>query len=186
MRVCDAHAHIGTEQERRARVKREIATMICATDPENAAQAAAICREEPLFTLTCGLHPWKADRYSVREMEKWFEVCPLIGEIGMDSIWCSVPAEAQRKAFRRQLAIAQEMKKPVVLHTKGCEEEIARILAEYDVRSVVHWYSCNEHLDRYLDMDCMFTVGPDAQMNPAVQAVVQKRISGGCSRRRMV
>lgn len=174
MKLCDAHAHTGTPEEIRARAEQGIASAICGTDPENAEKAARICSQEPLFTLNCGLHPWKTDRYSVRDMEPWLERCPVIGEIGMDSVWCSVPADVQKRAFRRQLAIAQEMGKRVVLHTKGCEEEIARILAEYDVRAVVHWYSCAEHLDRYLDLDCMFTVGPDAAVNPAVGNVVRR------------
>ena len=38
------------------------------------------------------------------------------------------------------------MGKRVLLHTKGCEEEIARLVSERHVPCVVHWYSCMEHL----------------------------------------
>ena len=54
----------------------------------------------------------------------------MVGEIGMDSVWCQVPLPIQERVFREQLAMACSLKKPVVLHTKGQEKAIASILKE--------------------------------------------------------
>ena len=111
-------------------------------------------------------------------MEPWLAKCRVIGEIGLDSVWCDVPAADQRPVFIRQLDIAREMDKRVLLHTKGCEEEIARLVAERDVPCVVHWYSCMEHLERYLDLDSYFTVGPGVFNDPAVREVARRAPKG--------
>ena len=89
-----------------------------------------------------------------------------------------MPAADQRPAFVRQLDIAREMGKRVLLHTKGCEEEIARLVSERRVPCVVHWYSCMEHLERYLDMDSYFTIGPGVFNDPAVREVARRAPKG--------
>ena len=176
--ICDAHAHIGDEAEIAARHAQRVHTALCATDPENAKAVEDLCLKEPLFTAHYGLHPWKAARFSVREMEPWLAKCRVIGEIGLDSVWCDVPAADQRPVFIRQLDIAREMGKRVLLHTKGCEEEIARLVSERRVPCVVHWYSCMEHLERYLDMDSWFTIGPGVFNDPAVREVARRAPEG--------
>ena len=48
----------------------------------------------------------------------------IIGEIGMDSVWCDVDLEIQKEVFEKQLQLAKEWDKPVILHTKGQEKTI--------------------------------------------------------------
>ena len=90
--LCDAHAHPGNGAETAARRAQGIRTALCGTDPENARLVEEMCAREALFTPTYGLHPWKTARFTVREMEPWLEKCRVIGEIGLDSVWCDVPA----------------------------------------------------------------------------------------------
>ena len=176
--ICDAHAHLGSGAETVARRAQGVRTALCGTDPENACLVADACAQEALFAPTYGLHPWKTARFDVREMEPWLAKCRVIGEIGLDSVWCDVPACDQRPAFARQLDIAREMDKRVLLHTKGCEAEIARMVAARNVPCVVHWYSCAQHLERYLDLDSYFTIGPDIFTNPAVREVARRAPRG--------
>lgn len=74
---------------------------------------------EKVLIPACGLHPWYSDKWEPEEMFSLMEKVPVIGEIGMDSVWCDVPLDRQRKALEKQLQFACEIKKPVVLHTKG-------------------------------------------------------------------
>lgn len=195
MILCDAHAHLGKDAEWEERVRREILSLVCAARPEEArglfsrleglpeAAEGARCpgssRREPgakgAVLPTAGLHPWYADQYMVRDMEPYIRRCPVVGEIGMDSVWCQVPLMIQEQAFREQLEMACTLKKPVILHTKGQEKAIAAILKEYPNRYLVHWYSCEKYLEEYLSLDCFFSVGPDVWWNPAV-AQTAKRI----------
>ena len=43
---------------------------------------------------------------------------------------------------------------------------------------MVHWYSCMEHLERYLDMDSYFTIGPGVFNDPAVREVARRAPKG--------
>ncbi|HHU16914.1 MAG TPA: TatD family hydrolase, partial [Clostridiales bacterium] len=120
-----------------------------------------------------GLHPWYADQYDLKDMMTYLINCSVIGEIGMDSVWCNTDLDTQQRVFIAQLDIAQQIGCPVMLHTKGMEKEIGEIIANYTMPVIVHWYSSLEHLGLYLKRDCYFTVGPDVSKNEAVQQAVK-------------
>lgn len=161
--LIDAHAHLDV-------VRPNIVTVLCGTDPVSAEQVLEKCCDTVI--PCCALHPWYADQYSVDEMLVFIKQSPVLGEIGLDNKWTHVPMELQRKAFHEQLLLAETLQKPIVLHTKGMEKEIAETIAPFPVRKLVHWYSCMEHLDRYLEQDCYFTVGPNYETDPAVRQVI--------------
>ncbi len=144
---------------------------------------------EEIF-LSFGIHPWYADScsemwpdvaevlhgakalpgtealyrgHNVQEsLAEAFKTCDAIGEIGMDSVWCEVPMDVQRRSFERQLQIAADLKKPVILHTKGMEREIAAMVRDFPEPVCVHWYSSGiESFEAFLEMGCYFTLGPD-------------------------
>lgn len=170
--LCDSHTHLGAKEEVEERIRENLCSLICATDPEEADKLCHLLTEteqNPLIIPTFGLHPWRAGRYSVSDMEPYFSQCSVIGEIGLDSVWCNVPAGIQEKAFISQLAIACEMNKPVILHTKGQEEKIASLIRRYPNTYLVHWYSSSEPPNGYLDLDCYFSIGPDVWWNPDVR-----------------
>ena len=168
--LIDAHAHFNRPDELAARA--HVRTVFCGTDPVTAARVLALREENRL--VSCGLHPWHADRCTVAEMLPYIKESAVLGEIGLDSVWCSVDMAVQRRAFAEQLDIARQLGLPVVLHTKGMEAEIAEALLPYSMPKLVHWYSCMDHLDAFLAQDCFFTVGPDHETNPAVQAVLRR------------
>jgi len=175
MIVYDAHAHLHSREETELRQLLGIRTMISAGTPEQAQEAFEVAAHFPVHTVTAGLHPWYTAQFSPEDMRIYMEKTPLIGEIGMDCVWCDVPLSVQESAFIRQLDMAREMKKPVVLHTKGCEAQIARIISGYDMQFVVHWFSgSGEDLQPYLDMNCMFTIGPGIANDSCVQLVAAR------------
>lgn len=168
--LIDAHAHFKGSEELPAR--RGVRTLYCGTHPDTAAQALALRGEDA--PVSCGLHPWYADRFRVEDLLPFIRESDALGEIGLDSVWTDVDMERQRAAFEAQLRLAAELELPVVLHTKGMEAEIARALFPYPLRKLVHWYSDMDHLDAYLAQDCYFTIGPDFAHNPAVRQVLQR------------
>ena len=175
--VTDAHAHVKTKAEALERIKDGIPTMVCGTDPEDARWVMELCHmpeAEGILFPVFGLHPWHADQWKVEDMMPYLEQCRVIGEIGMDSLWCEVPLERQRQVLERQLQLAAEWKKPVVLHTKDQEREILELIRKYPNTYLVHWYSADHDLDGYLDLNCYFSIGPDVVWNPAVQQVAKR------------
>lgn len=175
--VTDAHAHVKTKAEALERIREGIPTMVCGTDPEDARWVMELCHMpevEGILFPVFGLHPWYADQWKVEDMMPYLEKCQVIGEIGMDSLWCNVPLKRQKEVLEKQLQIAAEWKKPVVLHTKDQEREILELIRKYPNTYLVHWYSADHDLDGYLDLDCYFSVGPDVIWNPAVQQVAKR------------
>lgn len=168
--IVDAHAHLGGPEEMRAR--RHMLTLFSAG---SAAEAAVLAGMQDAHSLACcGLHPWNAGKDSLDALLPYIKSFPVLGEIGLDSVWTDTPMALQRRAFREQLELAQELGKPVVLHTKGMEAEIARTIRFFSVPKLVHWYASTEHLESYLEQDCYFTVGPDHAVNPAVQQLLRR------------
>jgi TatD DNase family protein len=53
-----------------------------------------------------------------------------IGETGLDFYWDRVPAPVQEEGFRRQLALAKEAGKPVVIHDRDAHADVLRVLRE--------------------------------------------------------
>lgn len=127
--------------------------------------------------VSFGIHPWKVDEFcdcidGNKTLENCYKNAHAIGEIGMDSVWCNCDLTLQKKVFINQLNMAETLGKPIVLHTKGQEKEIAEILKEYSMRKLVHWYSCEQHLEKYIEQDCYFTVGPNYKTSAAVKKVI--------------
>lgn len=129
-----------------------------AEDPEGVTEG--ICPAEAV--LSFGIHPWYSDRFVPNDYADCFRSCSMIGEIGMDAVWCSIPLLTQQKVFERQLDMAAGLGKPVILHTKGQEREIAGLLQGFPQKFCVHWYSGDiETFDRLLELGSYFTLGPD-------------------------
>lgn len=128
--------------------------------------------------ISFGIHPWNVDDFcngieDIHLLEPLYEKADAIGEIGLDSVWCTCNLELQKKIFIEQLNMAEPLGKPVVLHTKGQEKQIAEILKDYSVRKLVHWYSCEQYLERFIEQDCYFTVGPNYKASAAVKKVIR-------------
>lgn len=172
MRVIDMHAHLSLSetkdrvkmsQELEVRREQRIFTCFSAGTPGEWRQLEAYRSREELL-VSFGIHPWYADRYTLEECREYLEQCDLIGEIGMDSVWCQVPERVQELQLEAQLQLAAELQKPVILHTKGKEKRISQILRGFPGKACVHWYSGSlEDLEAYLEQDCYFTLGPDTE-----------------------
>ena len=171
-RLCDAHTHFVTDEDLLLREQLQIPSLMCFSTPKDM-ESFLNKQIRGSVIPTCGIHPWSADRYQLKEFEKYFDTVPVIGEIGMDNVWCDVPLGIQEKVFEQQLELACSVHKPVILHTKGQEKAIAGLIRKYPNRYLVHWYSCREYLDLYIEQDCFFSVGPDVCWNEATRRVAK-------------
>ena len=67
-----------------------------------------------------------------------------VGEMGLDYHYMSSPMEAQKEAFRRQIALARRVGKPIVVHTRSAPADTIAILREEGAREVggvIHCFS---------------------------------------------
>ena len=103
--IIDIHAHFCSEKELEIRRNHSICTCFSSGTPgewESIKQFRK--REELMFSF--GIHPWYADRYEAGDCGDYLRECDMVGEIGMDSVWCRVPLAIQQKRFEKQLQIA--------------------------------------------------------------------------------
>jgi TatD DNase family protein len=67
-----------------------------------------------------------------------------VGETGLDYYWDTVPPEVQHEHFRRHLALATAVGKPVMIHDREAHADVLRIVAEQGAPSagvVFHAFS---------------------------------------------
>ncbi|MDM7914656.1 MAG: TatD family hydrolase, partial [Candidatus Eisenbacteria bacterium] len=100
-------------------------------------------------TCAIGVHPHDAKNLD----DAFFEALAttvadprvkLVGEIGLDYHYDNSPREAQKEAFRRQIALARAVKKPIVVHTREAREDTLAVLREEnarDVGGILHCFS---------------------------------------------
>ncbi len=72
-----------------------------------------------------------------------------IGEIGLDYHYEDVPRAIQKEAFDRQLALARELKLPVIVHQREAAADTMELVSSYpDVTGVFHCFSGSLELAR--------------------------------------
>jgi TatD DNase family protein len=168
--VFDAHTHL--QDPALSRVLGEVihaaaqagvtGVCCCGTMPGDW-QAVQILADAPLpFVLVpaFGVHPWHA-----RELpDDWFEslaACldrnpvAVLGEIGLDGLRDDVPPALQEQVFIRQLDLAEQMRRPVVLHGARVWGRLVEVLKPRARRLpgfVVHGFSgSSEILKQFLN-----------------------------------
>lgn len=92
----------------------------------------------------CDLNDLTDDHYQrLYEWSKHPKVV-AIGEIGLDYHWDTTTPELQDRMFRKQIAIAKELGRPIVIHDREAHGDILKILKEENaaqVGGIMHCYS---------------------------------------------
>jgi TatD DNase family protein len=104
------------------------------------------CHEQ-VFCMAAA-HPHRADHYNTaieRGILAFIEKHRAIGygETGLDFHYNLSTPENQRRVFLRQIALAAELKLPLVIHSRKAEPEVLRLLheAKFDLPVVFHCYT---------------------------------------------
>ncbi|WP_083662603.1 TatD family hydrolase [Merdibacter massiliensis] len=168
----DAHVHLNDRMQSILPTYPITAILSCST-PQQCNNAKQFIQRYPNMEMSCGIHPWHANDVKWEEMLPWLQQTTIIGEIGMDSVWCTIDLQSQKNIFIKQLAFASYYHKPVVLHTKGMEKEILDLIRQYPNHYHVHWYSCPDYIEEYRALNCYFSIGPFPFIDENVKKVVE-------------
>lgn len=152
----DSHAHLvdaAFDSDRdqvieRARQTGCAAIVAIGTSPADSRATLELAHANAGFVYaTAGLHPHEAatfdparDRELIRELLDQGAVA--VGECGLDYHYDHSPREAQLRALTAQLAIAAEARKPVVVHTREAEADMAAMIREAAASGVVGVLHC--------------------------------------------
>jgi len=161
--VIDSHTHLdvtpGTDAEivERARAAGVTRILTVGTDAENARAALAAAEAHDEVYAAVGHHPNSATGFSDADLEALREQarhprCVAIGETGLDDYRDYAPRADQERAFAAQIALAGELAKPLVIHTRAAEEDtIAMLDREADgLEVILHCFSMPGRLEECL------------------------------------
>jgi TatD DNase family protein len=155
--VIDTHAHLDAAPHEAAALVRRASdagvTRIVAVGSgiDSCRATLRLAQEHEGVYAALGIHPHQAggeDATRIPELRHLLdhERAVAVGETGLDFYRDYAPREAQRELFERQLALAQELGKPVVVHTRAAGEETSRALEGFDGTVVLHCFSSPELL----------------------------------------
>jgi len=152
--LVDAHCHLGDpafDPDRDAVLARArdagvthvvvIGATLAETD-----RAVTLARTRPGLSATAGVHPHEARGWSAEAAARLRDLLALpevvaLGETGLDYHYDHSPRDDQRRAFEAQLALAAEAGKPVVVHARDADDDMAAMLGTAGAAVVLHSFS---------------------------------------------
>lgn len=163
--IIETHCHLDYLKDRpleetlaevqRVNVERVITI---AVSPENLATVRELSQVAPWVYGTQGIHPHDAEKYSdAVEAEirahAGDDKIVAVGEIGLDYFYDNADRDVQREVFRRQLQIACDTDRPVVIHSREADDDTIEILREFETtlkrRGVIHSFTSGPGLAQY-------------------------------------
>jgi TatD DNase family protein len=184
MRLVDTHAHLHFPEfaeDRDAVLERAqragVAVVVTVgTDRDTNPAAVALAERCPRIYASVGIHPHdagkasEADLAEVERLARSSAKVVALGEMGLDFFRDFSPREVQERVFRRQLALARRLGKPVIVHCREAHAEVLAILAEEgvgEIGGVMHCFSGDvEVAKRCLDLGLFISLaGPVTYKN---------------------
>jgi TatD DNase family protein len=121
--------------------------------------------------FAAGIHPYHHEQYDEKILRSFLsdEKCIAVGECGLD--YFRLPEDAaekeaekqkQKDVFVKQIELAKELKKPLIVHIRDANEDSKRLLVEKkadEVGGVLHCYNASKHLLDLADKGFYFGIG---------------------------
>ena len=168
MEYFDSHMHLDDEKfdnDREETIKKiysaGVTKCVCiGTNVETTKKAIQIANLNFFIYASSGLHP---EDIPQNEDELWKELEEIkklaienkkvvaIGEIGLDYYWRQDNKELQKKAFTKQIEIANELNLPISIHTRDSIDDTIGIIRKIKIKSsgVLHCCPFNIELVKH-------------------------------------
>jgi TatD DNase family protein len=103
-----------------------------------------------------GIHPHAAATFELGELDELRSLLAhprvvAVGESGLDYFRDYAPPEAQQGLFDAQLALATDVGKPVVIHTRAADDDTRDRLLRHDGPVILHCFSSEPLLEPALE-----------------------------------
>ena len=174
--LVDTHAHLQwpsfdpdrIEVIERAKMKDVKVIVNVGYDLAACKHTVDIAEQHQEVVATVGVHPHNANSFTesteraLRNLAKRSKVV-AIGEIGLDFYRNLSPRDQQMRAFEQQLALAEELSLPVVIHQRNAEQETLKVLRGFSgKRILMHcWSGSLDMALVYVQLGCMISLaGP--------------------------
>ena len=160
--LVDTHCHLGDaafDPDRDAVLVRASAAgvshvVVIAESLPASERAAGLARRRTGLSATAGVHPHEASAWSRDAAQRIRDllVAPemvAVGETGLDYHYMHAPRETQRAAFEAHLQLAAELGKPVIVHARDADDDMAAMLRALGPRPpvvVLHSFASGDHV----------------------------------------
>jgi TatD DNase family protein len=155
--VIDTHAHLGDDAAEvlaRARAAGVTRVIDVATTVHGARRTLARAEHKENVFACLGVHPHEAadpgDLDELRELLAHPKAV-AVGETGLDYFRDYAPRADQQRLFEVELALARDVGKPVVIHTRAADDDTRARLIAHDGPIVLHCFSSPALLDDALE-----------------------------------
>lgn len=133
----DVHTHRDAFLEEESPIRNIIAGVHCVAEAEET--------EGLVGFLSVGFHPMMLDVFSEEEWQKMLHSAThkkvlAIGECGLD-VRAQTPNAIQRRIFERQIKLATELQKPLIIHCVRAFTECVHMLRGVQVPIVFHGFN---------------------------------------------
>jgi len=160
--VTDTHAHLDACEEpadelvARAREAGVGTIVSVGSGLESCRETLAIAARHDGVFAALGIHPHQAadeDDDRLAELREMLDddTAVAVGETGLDYYRDYAPRDRQLALFERQLELAAELGKPVVIHTRAASDDTAAALEPFGGTVVLHCFSAPELLPVAVD-----------------------------------
>lgn len=150
--LVDTHCHLQLPEFdddrqqvlQRARAAGLAAFIVPGIDVPTSRTALELADSHPDVYATVGVHPHYADSFNGRTMASLRSLANsskmvAIGEIGLDYYRRLSPPDIQRQVFRQMLALAGQLRLPVIVHSRDAERDTLEILAAWEKEMLPTW-----------------------------------------------
>ena len=191
MRLFDTHVHLDQIKDiagalKRAREAGVDKILLAGVDLNSSRRALEIYNgyKDSGLCVALGIHPYLPQKDTLEEIGRLIKQhqndIAAVGEIGLDYSYSEARDEGfgrnlQKEVFKEQLALAKELNKPVIIHSRGAWEDCLKITREYNLMRVLfHWYTGPPHvLGEALGRGYYISVSPSLEYSkPAQQAAL--------------
>ncbi|MFB6193268.1 MAG: TatD family hydrolase [Candidatus Nanohaloarchaea archaeon] len=189
MKAVDSHCHLDFDQydnDRESVIsesKEKLEFLVNAgSSLDRNKKVIELHRKHPeLVVPALGLHPTYTDHFNeLEEIKNQIEeyMPAAVGEIGLDHhhVKDSKLRKKQREIFRELIQVAEEIERPVVVHSRNAEDEAVQILSDEETSGVMlHAFNGRPSLAEKA-VEKGFRIGVTTQVlySSRVQSIVEK------------
>jgi TatD DNase family protein len=156
MTLVDTHCHLDDakfDEDREQAIERAVAAGVTrlmaigtGNGPPDLAVAVRLADLYPFIYATIGVHPHDASKATGETFDRLRELAAhpkvlAVGEIGLDYHYDFSPRDVQLSVFERQLALAAEAEKPIVIHTREAWEDTLAAVAALPHGGIMHCFT---------------------------------------------
>lgn len=165
MEFFETHAHYDDEKfidDREIVIKKikEEGVSKCVNvgcDLKSSKNSIEFSKKYDFFYAMCGIHPSEIslkdselikDLIELENLIKSSDKVVAVGEIGLDYYWNKDTKEMQKKAFLKQIELANKLNLPISIHTRDAIDDTIKILKENKIKrgGILHCCPFNEFL----------------------------------------